>query len=512
MMTKPLHLLAAASSLVFSSAAVFAGAVHAADAFAPPTVEGPLAVTQTSHPFNGAAWQVEPIDLSAYGYEEQEYRISGKANVYDWKPNGNYEATVTGEGDYITRVMVRKPADMSNFSGRVVVELINPTALYDWTAMWAALWERVVANGDVYVGITAKPAVFPGMIKFDAARYGTLKFENPVAADQQTCGHLPGETDYSPNLSKLEENGLAWDMFTQVGTMLRATDNPFGVTADSVYMTGESQTGNYVITYYKYFHPKAELEVNGTPRPVFDGYLAEAATTPEGAPINQCATLPEGDPQHEIPGRAAPLMMINSQWDFFPYRKHHPKPDGDSATDRSRTWELAGSNHGWRWQYLYGDADHGDLGKAGLLDGGEWNAWACPANLPEVPLYMAEKAMYEHMIRWAEDGVAPPKAESIVLKPGTFDIDYDENGTAKGGLRLPMVAVPINGYGEGRATLSDDCSELTPFDAAKLKALYPTPEAYVTQFSAATWSLVQKGYLLSGDAKPLIDAAKLVKF
>jgi len=494
-------------------AATLSLSAQAADMFVAPKVEGPIAVTETSHIFNGAAWQVEPIDLAAYGFQEDEYLISGKANVYDWKPNGNYETSVTGEGDYTTRMTIRRPSDMSKFSGRVVVEIINPTALYDWTAMWAALWERVVANGDIYVGVTSKPAVFPGMIKFDPERYGRLKFHNPVPVDQQTCGHLPDEKDYSPNVSRLEENGLVWDVLTQVGTMFKSEDNPTGVAAKTVFLTGESQSGNYIVTYYKYFHPKAEIAAGDGKQPVFDGYLLEAATTPEGSPIQQCASpLPADDPQQAIPGRAAPLMLINSQWDFFPYRKHHAKPDGDSDTDRSRTWELAGSNHGWRWQYLYGDADHKDLAKGDLLGGSEWVAWSCPADRPEVPLYMAEKAMYEHLIDWVEHGTTPPKAEPIALKSGTFDVDYDADGTAKGGLRLPMVAVPINSYGEGRPTLSDGCTELAPFAPEKLKTLYGTPDAYLKQYSIATWDLVQRGFLLPEDATRLVEDAKAVKF
>lgn len=508
------HCLKFLAAIVASAAfAASSFQLLAADIFASPKVEGPIPVTETSHIFNGAAWQVEPIDLSLYGFQEDEYLISGKANVYDWTPNGNYTTTVTGEGEYVTRMTIRRPSDMSQFSGRVVVEIINPSAMYDWTAMWAALWERFVANGDVYVGITSKPAVFPGLIKFDPERYGRLKFQNPVPIDQQSCGMMPGEKDYSPNLSKLEENGLAWDIFTQVGTMLKGGKSPLGIAAKTVYLTGESQSGNYIVTYYKYFHPQAQLDFDGKKQSVFDGYLLEAAVSPDGTPISQCATpLAEDDPQQLIPGRAAPLMLINSQWDFFPYRKHNPKPDSETEGDKSRTWELAGANHGWLWQYLYGDADHGDLAKGDLLGGSEWSAWTCPVNRPEVPLYMAEKAMYEHLINWTELGIIPPKAESIALKAGTFDVDYDENGTAKGGLRMPMVAVPINSYGEGRATLSDGCPELQPFSVSALKSMYPSPDDYVKKFSVATWNLVQRGFLLSEDAIKLIDAAKQVKF
>ena len=49
-----------------------------------PRVVGPLAVTASSHPFGGAAWQLQPQNLAAHGYVEEEYLVSGKANVYDW--------------------------------------------------------------------------------------------------------------------------------------------------------------------------------------------------------------------------------------------------------------------------------------------------------------------------------------------------------------------------------------------------------------------------------------------
>ena len=510
-MSKIMKLLT--STTIGISFAAISIQAQAANMFSAPKVEGPIPVTAESHIFNGAQWQVKPIDLSTYGFQEDEYLISGKANVYNWSPNGNYKTTVEGEGSYVTRMTIRRPTDMSKFSGRVVVEIINPSALYDWTAMWSALWERFVANGDVYVGITSKPAVFPGMIKMDPKRYGRLKFQNPVPPEKQICGHMPGEKDYSPDISKTEENGLAWDIFTQVGAMFRGKENPLGVAAKTVYLTGESQSGNYIVTYYKYFAPQARIDQDGGSQPVFDGYLLEAATTPEGSPINQCAEpLPADDPQQAIPGRSAPLMMINSQWDFFPARKHDRKPDSDSDTDRSRTWELAGANHGWRWQYLYGDADHADLDKGGLLEGSDWSAWKCSADRIEVPLYMAEKAMYQHLIDWTEHDITPPKSDRIALKAGTYDVDYDADGTAKGGLRMPMVSVPVNSFGEGRATLSDGCPELKPFGSDKLKALYGTPEDYVKKFSVATWGLVQKGYLLSEDAEKLINTAKAVKF
>ena len=75
-----------------------------------------------------------------------------------------------------------------------------------------------------------------------------------------------------------------------------------------------------------------------------------------------------------------------------------------------------------------------------------------------------------------------------------------------------MVAVPINSYGEGRATLSDVCTELAHFAPEKLNTLHGTPDAYLKQYSAATWDLVQRGFLLPDDAAKLIEGARAVKF
>jgi hypothetical protein len=477
-----------------------------------PSAVEPLPITDESYPFNGAAHQVEPIDLPSYNYTEEEFLVTGRAQVYAWTPGGNYVVKPVGESTYTTRIMVRRPADMSNFSGRVVMEVINMSADYDWTAMWAALWERVLANGDVYVGITAKPNVLPGLIAFDAKRYGRLSMPSANLPGDKDCS-LPQDGITYKGLTAETESGLAWDMFTQIGTLLKSTDakNPLGVPADRLFFTGESQSGNYAITYYKFFQPSATVTRNGQSEPIYDGFLLEAATTPSGVPIRQCATLlPEGDPQIAIPGRSAPLAMINSQWDFFPARGGERKPDSNTPEDRSMTWELAGAHHGWRFQYLYGDADHADLEKAGLLQG-DWAAWTCaPAN-PEVPLYTAEKALYEHVLNWVEGGAAPPSAEPIRLA-ADGQVAFDDNGTALGGLRLPMIAVPVASYGKGLATLSEGCPEIVPFGADKLRQIYGSRDAYLDAYHRSVWQLVQEGFLLSEDASKLLATAEAVPF
>lgn len=503
---------ATATTAPADSSPVLSKASSAAAPAGLPTVRN-IPITASSHPFNGAAWQNVPIDLSQYGYTEKEYLISGKANVYNWIPGGNYQTEVLRSGDYATRMMVRMPKNMKKWSGNVNVEIVNMTAGYDWTAIWSALWERTLKDGDVYIGVTSKANIVPALQAFDAARYADLNWSNPLPPEQQACGRLPGEAGYNPNTSKLYENGLIWDILSQAGTLLKSNSkaNPLGKAARNVILSGESQSSGYLLTYYRYFTPTATL-ANG--KPIFDGYFAETLVGNAGAPINQCANtttpLAADDPQRAaFPERSIPWIGINSQWDYPGVRNWTTPADANTATHKARFWELAGSNHGWEWQYLYGDANAEDLIKSGFDDPATY-AWSCGVNNPEVPFYMAEKAAYEALKKWISTGKAPARAPRILTwASGVTDRTlYDPLNNGMGGIRYPMVAVPVASFGAGQYTLSGDCTgQIVPFDEPTLSALYPSKGYYLAQYKAATDQLVKDGFLLKDDVSKLLALA-----
>ena len=47
------------------------------------TVTGPIPVTGESYPYNAANRQYLPLDLASRGYVEEEFLVSGLANVYE---------------------------------------------------------------------------------------------------------------------------------------------------------------------------------------------------------------------------------------------------------------------------------------------------------------------------------------------------------------------------------------------------------------------------------------------
>ena len=112
-----------------------------------PEVVGPLPVSRSSYPFGGADHQWVPQNLARDGYVEEEFIISGTANVYSWPAPG--PAVVrTPAAPYTTRVIVRRPARPRDFSGNVVVEMLNPSNMFDLNIGWAMMNRRFIRNGD----------------------------------------------------------------------------------------------------------------------------------------------------------------------------------------------------------------------------------------------------------------------------------------------------------------------------------------------------------------------------
>src|SRR5262245_25968431 len=91
-----------------------------------------IATSPTNRPFLAAASTLQPVDLAARGYEESELLVSGVANIYQWAPGAATVNVGVPNVAYTTRILVRRPKEVARFSGRVIVELLNPSGLYDF--------------------------------------------------------------------------------------------------------------------------------------------------------------------------------------------------------------------------------------------------------------------------------------------------------------------------------------------------------------------------------------------
>src|SRR3954471_5643402 len=128
-------LLISAATVICASPAAAQGARPASDVTAVPKVTGPLPVSPDSFPFMAADRNLQPIDLKKAGYVEEEFIVTGTANVYDWAADGALTVK-TPDVPYGTRILVRRPADLRRFSGDVIVEPLNAVRRFDWPWIW----------------------------------------------------------------------------------------------------------------------------------------------------------------------------------------------------------------------------------------------------------------------------------------------------------------------------------------------------------------------------------------
>jgi hypothetical protein len=156
-----------ATFLAIVAAVVISGMTKITAATPLPKVSGPIEVTASSYPFGAADHNRVPTDLGKVGYVEEEFFAGGMANVYDW-PEGRGPAVVrTPNAPYTTRVLVRRPISRAKFSGNVIVEMLNPSNLFDLNIGWAISHDQIARSGDVWVGITIKPISIEALKNFD---------------------------------------------------------------------------------------------------------------------------------------------------------------------------------------------------------------------------------------------------------------------------------------------------------------------------------------------------------
>jgi hypothetical protein len=487
-------------------AAMFATAGEASAKTPVPQVTGPLPVSDTSYPFGAADHQLVPQNLARRGYVEEEYLVSGRANVYDWPATG--PAVVrTPDAPYTTRMLVRRPKSMRHFSGNVIVEPLNPSNLFDLNIGWALSHEQFMRNGDVWVGITAKPITVVALKTFDPARYGSLSFANPLPlSDPRNCTDIQASVDPPELRSRLTEDGLFWDIYSQVGAWLRsgAASNPLAHRVEHAYGFGYSQTGGYMVDYINAIQP---LVVRSDGRPMYDGYIVGVAggNFVGAVPINQCSPAPRvPDPRLQIRDAGVPVMRIMSQSDYL-FGSASRREDGNTRTDPFRHYEMAGAAHATPDE-LYYSAAPADIVKAGRD--------VPPASCNEGPRSRFPSSIHfdaalQNLDLWVRHRLPPPRGTQITTTGPPLAPVLDEFGNVTGGLRSPFVDVPTSTW-FGSSTGASFCfiaGHEVPFTQAQLDALYPSHRAYVRAVTHDVARLVGRRYLTVPDGLKLIADA-----
>ena len=469
--------MAACSSDDGSSASTSTTQVEREPAATPATLEGPI----TTGTFVGPA-DTRPVDLAAIGYVQEEFFASGEASSYvmdgPQDSDGEWDAAPADSAAYKTRFVVRRPSDPGQFSGTVVLEWLNISAVEaapEWTYTQGAMLDA----GAAWVGVSAQafgviggtPLIQVGDARQDSAASGGIRAKDP--ARYGTLDH-PGDQ-------------YAYDIYSQIGAAIREGGAVTGgATPSAVIAAGESQSATFLTTYINAIQPITHE---------FDGFFVHSR------PADAAAL--DGTPGFEAMQEAyrfrtdmeVPVMVFETETDVGPLRYATARQED---SDRLRVWEAAGTAHA--------DA---------YLVGGSFPL--CPAGINDGPQHYVTEAAMAALIGWVDDGTAPPSGEPIATE-GTADVTItrDEHGNAVGGIRTPSVDVPVSSLTgaptPGAPTLCALFGGSTHFDAATLASLYSTQEGYLAAFDEALDEAIASGFVRAADRAEYEAEAEAVEF
>lgn len=471
--------------------------------------------TADTHAFLAAARQQEPLDLADFNYMEEEYLVSGRAGVYDWPGDAGLEPLA--HGSYVTRILVRRPAQDEDFSGVTIVEGLNPSSPVDLPIMWAESYQQFMEDGVAWVGVTVKPNTIKSLKAFSEERYGRLGMPHPEGGP--TCDADAIGFPAQPTTAD-DETGLAWDMLTQIGLLLKNTgpDNPLSRPAEHMYMTGQSQTAGYARTYATVFALPLEEALG---RPLYDGYLY-SGSPPWQVPLHQCAApLPEGDPRLLTGLAGVPVIEIFAQGDVGTNITTR-RQDSDTTPDLYRRYEVAGAAHTDPWEQRSFPSEEDMLKAAGQSNAiAEANCEPGDVTPSDFPIRYIFNAAWRHLDTWVREDVSPSHAPRLELKeeaaedfhPATSFVT-DEHGNARGGIRTPYVEVPTARW-VGARTPALQCQfqgYKIPFSDEELNRLYADHDDYVSRVQSNVGKLVAEGWLTRSDGAEIIEEAGRASF
>lgn len=452
--------------------------------------------------------QPQPAPAIPDGYVEEEYFIEGTATGFDaveTPDDGRWVATPGEEADYRTRVIVRRPADAAAFSGTVLVEWFNVSAL-EAAPDWGYLSGAIVRNGDAYVGVSTQAQGVIGGDTILDLNSGETDGESDTAAAADNSGL----TNIDPvRYGTLAHPGdaFAFDIFSQVGQSL--VDSPElllgDLKPDRVIAMGESQSSMFLTTLINAVHPLA---------PVYDGFLVHSrgALVPalDGTYVrNRQGETPADQLERGVLIRDdldVPVMIVEAETDLTVLGYVNARqPD----TDRIRTWEVAGTSHA--------DSETLRAVVGGPRDPKVGNILGC-GSINSGPHKEVLRAALHHLTGWVGGGAAPPKGERLEVTDGeTVEIVRGPDGNALGGVRNPMVDVPAavlsgdppggGGIDELTGSGGDICllfGQTVPFDSATITSRYGSADAYFDQFGTSAQQAVAAGFLLQPDADALV--------
>ena len=427
------------------------------------------------------------------GYEQDEYFFGGDAARYGPAPgtqlgrDGRWQVRPGRASPYESRMVIVRPVDPADFNGTVIVLWNNVSAGYEnfGGGDSAELFEggyAYVAVSVQRVGVHGQPDNPQGLRSWDPDRYGSLS--------------IPSD-DYS------------FDIFTQAADLV-APDRPRdhvdlmgGLEVRRLIAQGASQSAARLASYLNGIQPitrrfDAFFLVmyfgGGTPLEVGDAVMtvrgAAADATQPGYPkgCTCCATT-----------------STFPSWSSTPNARRPPATGSASPTPTAS-----------------------GIGRSPVLRTSPCPPWPRPHRgwsgtsasrfrstrrcRPSIRSPSRRWSTRRCIIcrRWVRDGTPPPIHPRIAFEGDPAQIVRDDNGIARGGIRLPQVEVPL-AHNSALQRTPDLFARLVgshePFPVEKVRELYGSRDGYLARYEDATRAAASASVVLPRDVDALLADA-----
>ncbi len=426
-----------------------------------PEVIGPV---QGSNP----PWGGPRFDVTSTGYVVEEFYLGGITVAYDtvlgtdYPEDGRWAAVAGPSAPYLTRILVVRPRNPAAFNGTVVLNWQNVSAGYEFGGLGPG---DEALEGYVWVGVSAQEVGIDGFSGGRWVRSASGNAKPLRAADPERYGPLrhPGDRG-------------SFEIFAQAARAVGPTrgsdiDPMGGLDVQRVIAAGASQSAMRLVAYANAVHLLA---------PVVDGFLLTVwegrapRLTAGGEDFYYVRTTLRSD-------LGTPTVIVNSEFEVLALA-------GLDVEDHEtrRLWEVAGTPHGvW----------------PGPVKPDERGVVLNPLSYQPV-----QHAALRQLNSWLINGTPAPHQPRIehVVEPRPA-IVRDAFGNALGGIRLPELEAPTSMH------LGITFETKYPpmfggsqkFTADELRALYPSREAFVQQWTDAVDALVTTGALRLEDAEAM---------
>src|SRR5688572_30222315 len=253
---------------------------QAATVPAAPQVVSPIATVSAEitgpGKFYETLMELKPTDdLAYFKYVTKEYFVSGTANGQPYK----------------TRIVIRRPAENSRFSGLILAESMHPSG-----NPWMFHFTHVYSMDSGHIGVEILTTPPQGIVQANPDRYKDLQIGN----------------------------GQANEIIAQVGALLKSQqeDNPLaGLAVRKMVLAGSSASAGVVVNYMPAHRTYRLAEM----KPIYDGFF----------PTSNNSNIPSVD----VPTIQVPTMLEV-------YRGNGTtRVDSDAPGSQIRVYEFAGMAH-----------------------------------------------------------------------------------------------------------------------------------------------------------------------